>query len=219
MRSQAYADQPLKSGNIHISAPHIYCSILEALELHPKSSLSFLFIGFGTGYLSCIAAEILGSNSIHYGKISCDSIFVAVSLFPRSLTAISLKTKKIGVEIHEDVIQHSKTSIENWITREKSKSGENDSSTSKERSHFPLKIFHGNGLNICSGRGEGLQGFDRIYVGGGIDSSQFEKVKSLICPGGILVAPGTIRVLVFYPHILNIFIKIFFSQWTINCSK
>lgn len=160
MRSLAYADQPLKSGNIHLSAPHIYCSILEALDLRPNSSLSFLNIGFGTGYLSCIAAEILGPNAIHY-----------------------------GVEIHEDVIQHSKTSIDNWIRRQKSKSDSNVSSTNKKPSSFPLKIFHGNGLNISSGSGEGLQGFDRIYVGGGINSLQLEMVKSLMCTGGILVAP------------------------------
>ena len=104
--------------------------------------------------------------------------------------------QKIGVEIHEDVIQHSKTSIDNWIRRQKSKSDSNVSSTNKKPSSFPLKIFHGNGLNISSGSGEGLQGFDRIYVGGGINSLQLEMVKSLMCTGGILVAPGTVKSLV-----------------------
>jgi protein-L-isoaspartate O-methyltransferase len=45
----AHADQPLKEGNIHLSAPHIYGSALEALELQPHSSLSFLNCGSGTG--------------------------------------------------------------------------------------------------------------------------------------------------------------------------
>jgi protein-L-isoaspartate O-methyltransferase len=53
---------------VHISAPHIYASAMEALDLVPDSSLSFLNIGSGTGYISCIVAEILGPKSIHYGK-------------------------------------------------------------------------------------------------------------------------------------------------------
>ena len=64
----AYSDQPLREGNIHISAPHIYCSALEVLELQPESSLSFLNIGSGTGYLSCIVAEILGPKSLNFGE-------------------------------------------------------------------------------------------------------------------------------------------------------
>lgn len=65
----AHADQPLKEGNIHLSAPHIYGSALEALELQPNSSLSFLNIGSGTGYVSCIVADVMGTRSSNYGKI------------------------------------------------------------------------------------------------------------------------------------------------------
>ena len=64
--SMAHSDQPLKDGNVHISAPHIYGSAMEALDLHPNSSTSFLNIGSGTGYISCIAAQILGPNSLNY---------------------------------------------------------------------------------------------------------------------------------------------------------
>ena len=63
----AHMDQPLREGNLHISAPHIYGSVLEALELRPNSSLSFLNLGSGTGYLSCIVASILGSHSNNFG--------------------------------------------------------------------------------------------------------------------------------------------------------
>lgn len=65
----AHSDQPLKEGNIHISAPHIYGSAIEALGLVPNSSASFLNIGSGTGYISCIVAEILGPNSLNYGML------------------------------------------------------------------------------------------------------------------------------------------------------
>jgi protein-L-isoaspartate O-methyltransferase len=62
----AYADQPVKEGNVHLSAPHIYGSVLEALELHPNTSLSFLNAGSGSGYLTCLAATVLGPRSSHY---------------------------------------------------------------------------------------------------------------------------------------------------------
>lgn len=81
----AHADQPLKDGNVHLSAPHIYGSALEALELHENSALSFLNIGSGTGYMSCIVASILGQQSTNY-----------------------------GVEIHRDVVQHSLNAISEW---------------------------------------------------------------------------------------------------------
>ena len=64
--SIAHSDQPLKDGNVHISAPHIYASAIEALDLVPNSSMSFLNIGSGTGYISCIVAGILGANSLNY---------------------------------------------------------------------------------------------------------------------------------------------------------
>lgn len=81
-KESAYADQPLKEGPVHISAPHIYGSALEALELQPDSSLSFLNIGSGTGYLSCIVSKILGPKSLNY-----------------------------GIELNEKAIQHSQKAI------------------------------------------------------------------------------------------------------------
>ncbi len=81
----AHKDQPIRDENIHISAPHIYGSVLEAFELKGDTGLSFLNAGSGTGYLTCIAASILGSRSVHY----C-------------------------VEIHDDVIRHSEEAIAEW---------------------------------------------------------------------------------------------------------
>ena len=70
---------------MHISAPHIYGSALQELDLIPNSSTSFLNIGSGTGYVSCIAAQILGPNALNY-----------------------------GVELHDDVIDHCKSSLGRW---------------------------------------------------------------------------------------------------------
>ena len=46
----------------------IYGSAIEALDLIPNSALSFLNIGSGTGYISCVVAEILGPDSLNYGS-------------------------------------------------------------------------------------------------------------------------------------------------------
>lgn len=81
----AHRDQPIKEGHVHLSAPHIYGSVLEALELRNDAAFSFLNAGSGTCYLTCIAASILGPRSVHY----C-------------------------VEVHEDVVQHAKESIASW---------------------------------------------------------------------------------------------------------
>ena len=64
----AHADRPLRVGHIHISAPHIYGGVCEALELPVNAPLSVLNVGSGTGYLTCILASILGPRSCHYCK-------------------------------------------------------------------------------------------------------------------------------------------------------
>uniref|UniRef100_A0A7S3V953 Protein-L-isoaspartate(D-aspartate) O-methyltransferase n=1 Tax=Chaetoceros debilis TaxID=122233 RepID=A0A7S3V953_9STRA len=144
----AYHDSPLKEGNVHISAPHIYCTVVEALDLEQNSNLSFLNIGSGTGYLSCIVGHILGASSLSY-----------------------------GVELHDDVLQHSKAAINAW------KDAREDTSNDP-----PFDFFHGNGFHISSQEGESRVGYDRIYVGAQI-SIELEKIKKLLAPGGILVAP------------------------------
>lgn len=65
-KQRAYADQPLKEGNVHLSAPHIYGSVLEAFELEANTSGSFLNAGSGSGYLTCLAASIMGQRSSYY---------------------------------------------------------------------------------------------------------------------------------------------------------
>ena len=62
---EAYNDLPLRQGVLHLSAPSIYGAALEALEL--EEGLSFLNVGSGTGYLSSLAANILGPRSAQFG--------------------------------------------------------------------------------------------------------------------------------------------------------
>lgn len=157
--SMAHSDQPLKEGNVHISAPHIYGSAIEALDLVPNSSMSFLNIGSGTGYICCIAAEILGPNSLNY-----------------------------GVELHDDVIEHCKLSIAKWKTNTvEVKNG--ISTFHFMDNTADIQIIKGNGLNILQTKGESVVGFDRIYIGAAVDKEDLANITKLLSPGGILVGP------------------------------
>lgn len=60
-----YSDMPLKVGNVHLSAPSIYASALEALDVQP--GMSFLHLGSGTGYFSTIVAQLAGEFTVNHG--------------------------------------------------------------------------------------------------------------------------------------------------------
>ncbi|XP_014205274.1 protein-L-isoaspartate O-methyltransferase domain-containing protein 1-like [Copidosoma floridanum] len=64
-RDDAYKDFAWKHGNIHLSAPCIYCEVMEELSLQP--GLSFLNLGSGTGYFSTMAGLLLTQNGINHG--------------------------------------------------------------------------------------------------------------------------------------------------------
>ena len=87
MKPHAYKDEPVRgqislgtaasqsppSGVIHLSAPHMYATCLDALRLTEGDAMSFLNVGSGSGYLSCVVALILGRRSIvHSVEIDAD---------------------------------------------------------------------------------------------------------------------------------------------------
>ncbi len=83
-----------------------------------------------------------------------------------------------GVEIHDDVLQHCRAAITSW----KGTRG------LEEISKFDF--YHGNGFEIVQDEGESRIGYDRIYVGAQISAGDnLNKIRSLLSPGGILVAP------------------------------
>ena len=64
MRAQVrYLNTPFRCGPQHLSAPGIYAVALEALNL--SHGLSFLNVCSGTGYLTALAARILGTRAVH----------------------------------------------------------------------------------------------------------------------------------------------------------
>lgn len=64
-RLQAYMDRPYKRDHVHISAPHMYATVLHALKL--QRGQSFLNIGSGSGYLCCLVAFLVGECGLVQG--------------------------------------------------------------------------------------------------------------------------------------------------------
>jgi protein-L-isoaspartate O-methyltransferase len=170
----------------------MYGAAIQALDLVPNSPISFLNVGSGTGYISCIVAKILGPNSLHYGVCVCACRRIS-NLFDinhkSSCTSFHIQT---GVELHDDVIEHCKESIGRWKPN-----------AVEERDgicvfHFSdgtpnIQVIKGNGLNISNAKGEGAIGFDRIYIGAAVGKADLANITKLLSPGGILVGPGKFR--------------------------
>lgn len=57
-KEYAYRDMAWQSNQIHLSAPSVYASVLENLELQQGNT--FLNIGSGIGYFSTVAGLLLG---------------------------------------------------------------------------------------------------------------------------------------------------------------
>lgn len=61
-----YADVPLRSGSLHLSAPHIYAKSLESM-MPMRRGMSFLNVGSGTGYFNSVVSELTGSAATNHG--------------------------------------------------------------------------------------------------------------------------------------------------------
>lgn len=60
-----------------------------------------------------------------------------------------------------------------------------------------IQIIKGNGLNILKTKGEGIVGFDRIYIGAAVDKEDLDSITKLLSPGGILVGPGMCTTIIY----------------------
>ncbi|XP_060857352.1 protein-L-isoaspartate O-methyltransferase domain-containing protein 2-like [Metopolophium dirhodum] len=61
----AYRDTDWQSGDVYLSAPSAYATVLECLDIHKGHK--FLNIGSGIGYFSTLAGLLLGVNGVNHG--------------------------------------------------------------------------------------------------------------------------------------------------------
>uniref|UniRef100_A0A2S2P9Q9 Protein-L-isoaspartate O-methyltransferase domain-containing protein 1 n=1 Tax=Schizaphis graminum TaxID=13262 RepID=A0A2S2P9Q9_SCHGA len=64
-KQNAYRDTAWQYDKIHLSAPSVYATVLECLDLHKGHK--FLNIGSGVGYFSTLAGLLLGVNGVNHG--------------------------------------------------------------------------------------------------------------------------------------------------------
>lgn len=135
----------------------MYATILDELEL--ANGLSFLNIGSGSGYLSCLAACLLGDCGLSH-----------------------------GIEILEDNVAHSTKCCETWF-RNIVRCREGGDVTVPIVSKEGVAFVHGNCFHIDLIRSASTCKYDRIYIGAGCPEARKEFFFSLLSDDGILVAP------------------------------
>lgn len=153
---QAYLDRPFKQQFIHISAPHMYATVLEALEI--SEGMAFLNIGSGSGYLSCLAACLLGESGLSH-----------------------------GIDVSRAVVEHSEKCCKTWFNNllQRREHGElNVPAVNPEGVSF----VSGNCFNIDVERAVSSCRYDRIYVGAGCPEARKEFFLSLLADDGVMVA-------------------------------
>ena len=157
LRALAYADRPFKQEHVHISAPHMYATVLEQLDFIP--GLSFLNVGSGSGYFSCLAACLLGESGLSH-----------------------------GIEVNGDAVRHSELCCQRWydsILLRREDGSDDLPIISREG----ISFVEGNCFDIDVAASTACCRYDRIYIGAGCPESKKDFFFSLLADEGIMVAP------------------------------
>lgn len=140
----------------------MYATVLKALDL--KSGKSFLNIGSGSGYLSCLAAFLLGEEGVSH-----------------------------GVEISEAASQFSREKAKSWHSKLMSKLKEDEESLGTPMpsviSSDGIAFVTANCFDIDVLSAVSTMKYDRIYIGAGCPESRKEFFLSMLADNGIMVAP------------------------------
>mmetsp|Transcript_27771 Transcript_27771/g.67541 ORF Transcript_27771/g.67541 Transcript_27771/m.67541 type:complete len:444 (+) Transcript_27771:212-1543(+) len=193
MHKDAYDDRPIRHGHVHMSAPHIYASTLETLEL--KEGNKFLCIGSGSGYFCTLVGHLIGPTGIVHGI----EIFEDVVRFAQDRQAVyrpvdcnSLKLEAMGANQGDEKAHSSsepsasdEKKVEGWF-----------------KGHSPdalaiLQRIQGRRLvkpqyivgNCFELEPDNNIRYDRIYVAAGAPRSMAFKLSQFLEIGGFLVGP------------------------------
>lgn len=174
-------DRPLRFNHIHQSAPHMYVSVLEALEIH-RGGISFLNIGSGSGYLTALVAYLAGPKALCH-----------------------------GIDIDEDVVNHSREVTKTWIAEQRAKLSKTMINELKSNRGLDLiemnqmcctniEYVHGNCFNLSPSPDmidiqvdlkylNRSMKYDRIYIGAACSTEMCQYFRQFLHPNGILVVP------------------------------
>lgn len=163
-KSEAYFDRPFKRSFVHLSAPHMYATVLEKLDI--KQGHAFLNVGSGSGYLSCLVACLLGKNGLSHG-IDVNEEVVNHS---RECTLRWFDRHK-------------------QLVKEQENSNNNSNMEIPEILEEGISFVHGNCFNIDIDAAAQTCRYDRIYIGAGCPDDKKEFFYSLLAENGLMILP------------------------------
>jgi protein-L-isoaspartate O-methyltransferase len=141
----------------------MYATVLEALDL--KSGKSFLNVGSGSGYLSCLAAFLLGEEGVSHG--------VEVSDF---CCSFSKEKAKLW---HAKLLANRQVALRNGEQWAEGSVIAADGISFVNANCFDIDVL--SAVNTLK--------YDRIYVGAGCPDARKEFFLSMLADNGILVVP------------------------------
>eukprot|EP00465_Bigelowiella_longifila_P005988 CAMPEP_0185269738 /NCGR_PEP_ID=MMETSP1359-20130426/40674_1 /TAXON_ID=552665 /ORGANISM="Bigelowiella longifila, Strain CCMP242" /LENGTH=266 /DNA_ID=CAMNT_0027861049 /DNA_START=1 /DNA_END=797 /DNA_ORIENTATION=- len=190
MERFAYDDRPIRHGRFHMSAPHIYASSLEILDL--REGDKFLCVGSGSGYFCTLVGNIIGPTGINHGI----EIFGDVVDFANEKCLSYEFTYDITATTNDDASQDNKSSSSNNSSNDayegkKSRQAPSDGAR-KILAHIARQ--HPNVPQYLTGNCFELRPqhnirYDRIYVAAGAPNSMCEALGEFLEIGGCLVGP------------------------------
>jgi len=135
----------------------MYVQVIESLEL--GKGQSFLNVGSGSGYLSCLVSCLIGEAGVSH-----------------------------GIEINPDLFQLSIASCKKWFENILSRRQQGESDLPKITSEG-VSFVQGNCFDIDVKTAKSVCLYDRIYIGAGCPENNLLFFISLLADDGILVAP------------------------------
>ncbi|ETV89527.1 hypothetical protein, variant 1 [Aphanomyces astaci] len=191
MLSRAYKDYPIREGTLHLSAPHIYAQVMEALELHPGAS--FLNVGSGSGYLSCLVGAITGKDSINHGLEidpgvvdSCRASLTQYANHQRRGSARDAPPNNQVDDSDDEDGGTSELSDEDMHEVEVPQQGIERANKQVDASFSVCHVVCGDVFRMNVAKN---MKYDRIYVGARAPERLQDMMKELLNPFGIVVGP------------------------------
>jgi protein-L-isoaspartate O-methyltransferase len=136
----------------------MYVTVLEALDL--QSGKSFLNVGSGSGYLSCLAAYLLGEEGVSH-----------------------------GVEISEQTCAFSRERAKAWHMKVLRQFEVGSGQPGGVIPADGISFVHANCFDLDVLSAANTLKYDRIYVGAGCPDARKEFFLSMLADNGVLVVP------------------------------